>query len=111
MRNLLLVLGSPLWLPLLIVFFAVILVLCVMLFVVVLSLWIAFAAFAFGAVGGAVLSGILAVEGSIFPALAMAGAVLTSAGLAILWFFPCRAVTRGTLILSVWMTSGVKKML
>ena len=111
MRNLLLVLGSPLWLPLLIVLFAMILVWCVMLFVVVLSLWIGFAAFALGAAGGAVLSGILAVEGSIFPALAMAGAVLTSAGLAILWFLVCRAVTRWTFFLSRRTALGIKKVL
>ena len=102
-------LGSPIWLSLLIAAFAVILSLYLVLWSVVASLWAVFASVAACAFGGVAAGGIFAVSGSLYSGIAMIGAGLVCAGLAILLFFGCRAATKGVVLLTPKIALGIKR--
>ncbi|MBR4109053.1 MAG: DUF1700 domain-containing protein [Oscillospiraceae bacterium] len=93
----LLVLGSPLWIVLLIAAFAVVLSLYISLWAVIISLWAVFAAFAGCAFGGIVGGACLALGGYGHTGIAIIGAGFVCAGLAIFLFYCCKAATKGTL--------------
>ena len=95
-----LVLGSPIWVSLLIAAFAVLLSLIVSLWSLIISLWAVFASFV-GCAFGCLLAGIvLAVFGNGLVGIAVIGGALVCAGISILWFFVCKAATKGTLLLT-----------
>ena len=106
----LLVLGSPIWLSLLIAAFAVILSVYVVIWSVIISLWaveVSFIVCAFAAV----IAGIFFA----FRGQGMFGVVLIScgivlAGLSIFLFFGCREVSRGILVLTKKIALGCKSM-
>ena len=105
----LLVLGSPIWLSLLISLFAVALSLYVSLWAVIASVWSVFASLACCALGG-LAGGILFVcTGDLWPGLAVIAAATVCAGLAIFAFFGCRAATKGVLRLTKASVLTVKK--
>jgi len=96
----LLVLGSPVWLSLLIAAFAVVFSLYVSLWAVIVSLWAAWFAVAASA-GAGILAGIVLACGKhTLSGIALIGAALVCAGLAIFLFFSCKAVTKGILLLT-----------
>ncbi len=89
----LLVLGAPLWLPLVISAFSVLLSIAVTLFSGIISLWAVFVSLAACAIGGLVGGGIFFFQGHSAAGLATLGAGMLCAGLSIFLFFGCRAVT------------------
>ena len=95
---LLLVLGSPLWLSLLVAAAAVVFSVFVSLWAVVISLWSVFGALAGSALGVLAGGAVLACCGHGLTGAAMMGIGLICAGLSIFAFFGCKAVTKG-----VWM--------
>lgn len=104
----LLVLGSPIWLSLLVAALAVVLSFYGVIWSVILSLWAVEAALALSAVGGVVLGAVLSCQGNALPVLAVIGAGLACAGLSIFLFFGCKEVTRGILSLTGKLVLGVK---
>lgn len=90
----LLVLGSPVWLPLLISAFAIVLSLYVSLWAVVISLWAVVASLLGCTVGGIVSGIIFTLNGNGTAGAAMIGCTLMCAGLSILLFFACKAATK-----------------
>ncbi len=104
----LLVLGAPLWLPLLIAGVAVILSLYASLWSVIVSLWAVFASFVGGALGGIVGGTGFSLSGNALSGLAMIGAGLLCAGLAVFLFFGCKAATTGTVLLTQRIALWVK---
>ena len=97
---LLLILGFPVWLPLLVAFFAVILSVYVVLWSVIISLWAVFASL-IGCGFGFVATGIiLAIAGKGLIGAALFSAGLVCAGLAIFLFFGITGATKGVL----WLT-------
>lgn len=88
MNKVLLALGAPVWMPLLIAFFAVLISL-------VISVWAVFAAFAAFALAGAVGGNIFVFGGHWLTGIAMAGAAFFCLGMAIATFFACRGVSKG----------------
>ena len=99
----LLILGFPLWLPLLIAAFAVVISLIAVLWSVVVSLWALFAALV-GVGLGCTLGGvIMGISSSAVGGVAAIGAGLVSAGLSIPVFYGCAAATKG----SAWLTGTV----
>ncbi len=84
----LLILGSPIWLSLLLAAFAVMLSIC-------LSLWAVFVSLAACALGGIVAGIGFACNGHAIPGLAMIGAGLVCAGLSVFMFYGCKAATKG----------------
>ena len=109
----LLVLGSPVWLSLLIAVAAVIFALYVSLWSVIVSLWAVFGALVICCPGGIAAGIIFACSGNIFSGIAMLGCGAVCAGLSIVWFFVCKAATKGTLVLTkktaAWMKRWVTK--
>lgn len=106
----LLVLGSPIWLSLLIAAFIVILSVYIVIWSLVISLWAIETSLAACALGGVVAAGIIAVQGNGLTGIAMLGAGAFCAGLSIFLFFGCKAFTKGTLVLTKKIALGIKGM-
>ena len=109
--SVLLVLGSPIWLSLLIAAFAVVLSLYVTLWAVFASLWAVFASLACCAPCGVIAGAVFAVTGNVPAGIVIAAAGVACAGLAILAFFGCKAATRGMLLWTKRMALATKKAL
>ena len=90
------VLGFPVWFPLLVAAVVVVLALYISMWAVIVSLWAAFAALVGGAIGGIAM----VFCGSFASRLAMGGLALVCAGLSIAVFFGCKAVTIGAVALT-----------
>ncbi len=106
----LLILGSPIWVPLMIVFFILVLVLYIVIWVLVVCLWIVEACFMVSSLaclaGGTVL--IFLGNRSVGIIAICAGLVL--AGLSIFMFFGCKAATKGAAKLTKKIARGIKSM-
>ena len=107
-KTVLLIVGSPVWGALLIAGLAVVLALYVSLWAVVVSLWAVFAALAVSAVACLPASVIALVRGNPLAALGSFGAAFACAGLAILMFFACVAITKGVVKLTKKMMLKLK---
>ena len=105
----LLVVGSPVWLSLLIAALAVMLSLYVSLWSVVLALWSVFASFVACGIGGVVVGVGTMVFGDVLASGGLLGAGLILLGLSILLFFGCRAATKGTLWLLTATAATMKR--
>lgn len=105
----LLILGSPIWLSLLIAAFAVILAVYVSLWAVVISLYAANLAVAAVAVASAILMIIYFISGNISFGLFISGVSLACAGLSILMLFAFNRVTRYIAKLGKLIYIGLKR--
>ena len=94
----LLILGFPVWLPLLIAAFAVILAVFIVMWSAVISLWAVEASLCAGALGGVISA--LTAHGNGNRGIAMLSIGLCCAGLSIFLFFGCKTVTKGILKLT-----------
>ncbi|MBR4309082.1 MAG: DUF1700 domain-containing protein [Oscillospiraceae bacterium] len=90
----LLVLGSPIWLSLLLAVFAGLFSFVVSLWSVVISLWAVFAGLAACSIGFLASSVRFLIQGYGLSGLAVIGGALILAGLSIFCFFGCKAVTK-----------------
>ena len=95
----LLILGSPLWLALLLTLFAAVLSLYIALWSVVISLWAVEVA-----LGGTVLVGVVAlpislIQGNVWAGVALLGVGVFAAGLCIFGYYGCRNATKGACLL------------
>ena len=106
----LLVLGAPLWLPLLLAVLAVVLALYVTLWAVVIALW--------AVVAAVILSGVVAVVAGIVElcqlhlpqGLVLLGGGLVCMGLCALLFLLMKLITVGTVKLCKWIWTGIKSL-
>ena len=104
----LLILGSPIWLSLLITAFAVILSLYVVLWSVIISLWAVFVSFIGCALGG-IATGIgFAFGDNGFAGIAMISAGIVCAGLSVFIFYGCKMSIKGTFLLTKKIALGIK---
>lgn len=106
----LLVLGAPVWLPLLLASIAVILAVYASVWAVIISLWAVGVSLAGSALGGAVSAVVACFQGNAFAGLAMLGGAAFCAGASIFWFFGCKAVTKGLLLLTKKTALGIKSL-
>ncbi len=104
----LLILGFPLWFPLLIAAFAVLLALYVSLWSVIISLWAVFVALVGSSLGMIVTSVIFMLTSRATSGIAMIGALLVCAGLSILFFFANKIATKGICLLTKKSVLGIK---
>ncbi len=93
----LIVLGFPLWLPLLAAFSAVMLALYICVWAVIISLWAAEVSLWAGALAGVAAAVMFFIRGFAVQAIALLGAAVFAAGFSVLFFIVCRAVTKGLL--------------
>lgn len=105
----LLILGSPLWVPLLIAAFAVGLALYASLWAVIISLWAAFGSMVACGAAGLVTGVAFVLDGDLMSGLAVAGAGAVCLGLAIFLFFACKALTNATVRLAAKLFQRRKK--
>lgn len=91
----LLVIGSPLWVPLLLAAAIIVLSLYIVLWSVIIVLYAADLCFAAGAISGIVGGAILFCTGRTAQALLFFGAGITCIGLTILWFVLSTAAAKG----------------
>ena len=106
---LLLILGSPVWLSLLIGAISVIISLYAAIWSVVITLGAVFVSLAACLFGGVILGIALAVQGRAISGFAVLGAALVCAGVAILVAFLCQLAVKGTLLLTKKTALGIKK--
>ena len=102
-------LGAPIWLTLLISAVSVVVSLYVSLWVVIASLWAVFGAVAAVGPTGVVVGTGLLLNGNALPGIALIGAGLACAGVAILLFFGCSAATDGVVWLTKKVAFGIKR--
>lgn len=107
----LLIAGSPIWLSLLISAFAVVLSLYVSAWAVVVAAWAAFVSFIAGGVAGVLALWLFLVTKPISTGVIFFACGLASAGLAILTFFACKALTVGMAKFTKTMLLTVKRSL
>ncbi len=109
----LIILGSPVWLSLLISFFAVVFSLYVSMWAVVISLWSVFVAFAASAFGVLIVGVAFGIIGYGTTCAAMIAACFVCAGLAILSFLCCNTLTKGAALLTkgivIWSKNRLMK--
>lgn len=105
---LLLIMGAPVWLPLLVAFAAVVLAVCLVIWSVIVALYAV--NFSFLIVGIAGICGFVvsAFSGSGAQAMLSLGAGLIGAGITILLFLGFNQITKGILFLSKKVLLGVK---
>ena len=106
----LIILGSPIWLSILISAFAVIFSLYVSVWAVVVGLWSVFASFVGSAFASVVMAVGLFVGGQITSALVTLGTGFVLSGLSVFAFFGCKLATKGTVWLTKKAISGIKNL-
>ncbi len=106
----LLILGSPIWLSLLIAAFAVVFAMYVSVWSIAVSLWAVFGSLVGCFVGGIASAVITVVFGSVLTGIALLGAGIFCGGLSIFMFLACRLVTKGMIILTKKIGLGIKYM-
>ena len=107
----LLVLGAPIWFPLLCAAFAVIVSLYAVLWSVIIALWAVFASFAACGLAGVVAGVAFAVfglGGNGLTGIAIMGGGIACAGLSVFAFYGCKAATNGILILTKKLAFWIK---
>ncbi|MCI8631939.1 MAG: DUF1700 domain-containing protein [Lachnospiraceae bacterium] len=109
----LLVLGAPIWLPLLIALFAIVISIYAVIWSIIISLWAIEFSLVACSVAGAFSSVVFMVKGSIVPGAAMLGAGITCVGIAILGFYGCKYATNAIFKFSkrifIWIKSCFMK--
>lgn len=105
---LLLVLGSPLWLSLLVAFFSVVFAGYVVLWSLIVSIWAVEIALVVCSVAGLISPVIYIIQNNIPGMIAIFGVGICCAGLAILLYFGCVAFSKGCIVLTKKLTLGIK---
>ncbi len=95
----LLILGSPLWLALLLTLFAAVLSLYIALWSVVISLWAIEVALVGAALVGVIALPISLIQGNVWAGVALLGVGVLAAGLCIFGCYGCRNATKGACLL------------
>jgi uncharacterized membrane protein len=106
----LLVLGSPIWLSLLIAAAAVLFSIYVVLWSLILALFAVELSFIAGALGGAAVGIVYLAQGKTAQGFALLGAGLGLAGLSVFLFFGCIAAVRSTARLSKKIALWIKSL-
>lgn len=106
----LLVLGAPVWLPLLIAAAAVLFSVYLVLWAVVLSLWTLEISLWACVLGGIAATMVYFIKGSSLPALMMLGTAFLISGLSIFMFFGCVEASKGIFKMTKRVGVAVKSM-
>ncbi len=96
----LIILGSPVWLPLLISAAAILFSLYVCLLSAMFVIWSIFGSFVVTAIAGIVGGLVCSVSGNFWSGAALFGAGIALAGISILFFYVCRICDKGISLLT-----------
>ena len=106
---LLIVLGFPVWLPLLAALFAVTLATYAVIWSLIISAWSVFVSFAACSLAFLTTGIIMLIIGNVTQGLALTGASLILAGLSLFAFYGCKKATVGCVILTKKIILLIKK--
>jgi len=106
----LIILGSPLWFPLLVAAFSVLLSVYIVIWSVIITLWALELALALVFPAGIVMFVVNLIRGNAGAGFAHLGIAFVCAGLAIVAFFGCLKVTKEILVLTKRAFLGFKKL-
>ncbi len=98
MKKILIILGFPLWFPLLIAAFAIFISLCITAFALVISLWAVFIAVLLSSLAVLIWSAALCLNGNGVVGLAAIGAGFAIFGVSLLFFVISRMATKGAAV-------------
>lgn len=104
----LLILGSPVWLSLLVAAAAILLSIYIVIWAVILSLWAADVSLVAGCLGSVFAGVLLICRGRGTQGLMLFSAGMILAGLSVFLFFGCRAASRGAVLLTRKTTTAMK---
>ncbi len=107
----LLMLGSPIWLSLLIAAFAIVLSLYIVIWLLIISLWAVFISAALLSLYGFLIAAVYIAHGNTPAGVAYLGIGVFCIGFSILLFFGCKTATKGTAVLTKKIFLGVKAQL
>jgi len=107
----LLVLGFPLWFPLLITFFSVAFGIFVTIFAILFSLWVTDFAMALSSPGLFVGAIVYFAHANVTQGFLSLGASFAMAGISVLMFFGCKALSRFTIRLLKGSALGIRKLI
>jgi uncharacterized membrane protein len=105
----LLALGSPLWISLLVAFFACVLAVYVSLLSVAISVWAVFISLCAVSVSGVLIGLIFAIVKNIYTGITIIDLTIVCFGLAILLFYCCKWLTKWTFVLPKKFILSAKK--
>ena len=105
----LLVLGSPVWLPLVLVLFVLILILYLVMWILVLTLYVLEFSFGLSGVAAVIGSSVTILAGHAVAGIFAAGAGLIMAGLALLLFPACVKISAWVLAMGRLALRGLKR--
>ena len=105
----LLALGSPLWISLLVAFFACVLAVYVSLVSVAVSVWAIFISLCAVSVAGVLVGLIFAITKNIYTGTSLIGLTIVCFGLTILFFYVCKCVSKIFLLLPKKIVLSIKK--
>ena len=106
----LLVLGSPLWIPLLVAAFAIVLSIYVVIWAVIISLWAVELALALSSLACMAWGFMSVIRGEALQATAAFGAGFVLAGISILLFYGCLAASKGAVVLTKKVALWIKSL-
>lgn len=106
---LLLVIGAPLWFSLLIAAFFVVFSLYITLWSVIISMWAVFGSVIACAICTVIIGIVFALGSNRLVGIALTGSGLVCAGLDILLFYGCKALSKATVCLTGKAIVGIKK--
>lgn len=106
----LIILGFPVWFPLLVAAGAVLLSLYVVAWSLIISLWAIEVSLWACVLIGAAVAAVYLTQGQALPALMMLGAGVFSAGVSIFMFFGCVAASKGIVKLTKKALLGIKSL-
>lgn len=106
----LIILGFPLWFPLLVVFGAVLFSLYAVIWAVFFSLWAVELILAVCGIGGIAVAAAHFAHGNVLPGVVMLGISLLCCGLSVFLFFGCLAVSKWIVILTKKMGLWIKSL-
>jgi len=104
----LLALGSPIWLSLLVAAFAVVVSLYAVLWSVIIALWAVYASVTASIVCSVITAIVFALTGSGLTGIALIGAGFVCAGLSVFLFIGCKAATKGVVVITKIIASGIR---
>ena len=107
----LLVLGFPLWFPLVITIFAVLFSIFVTIFAILFSLWVTDFAMALSSPGLFIGAIVYFVNANVTQGFLSLASSFAMAGLSILMFFACKAISKFTIRLLKALALGIRKLI
>ena len=106
----LIVLGFPMWFPLIIAACVVVLAIYVALWVLIVSLWEVELSLVVSVIAAVASAVVYFTQGEVVPGIAMFGAGVLCAGLTLFLFIGCVAATKGAARLTKKIALGVKRL-